>query len=476
MNKRFEIVGLNYQIAPDELLIYQQEGRIFSFPDGGHGHGYAWVVSTDVDFETTSLIFAGDVVIFKEFLPIKHEYISSIKVIQQSIGYGNNYTTILSPLENAIYNKYTNGVIERVDIKGYTYIGQMLFKNEAGRLFFWAIGGRNMHEITIEVDEASLQHVFSNSYVGSFYTDKNGLYYFPMHYGQQQQLESSNGKLIHAILHDRYFVYGDVAYPYGNNIYEKDKKAMRMNTNELKFIVFNNSYLADNDKMFSLPSSYTTSITSASLDDIIQQGKPQEPLNEWNWFDFFVVGSDNLKDNIVYYPTKGMNMSGAAHYLIKTASGFYGINRNNVSEVIKYNNVKIYNIETDDYEPIELEHFRRLTDNFYIYKNQMYGWLSQPVETEIDIKNLRAISMGGRDTYFYTDGTFLFGNITRVEQRDGKEWLIFEEQFRDVDWESLQVVSENVMIDKNNIYQFNHRFEIIPIKDLKINVTVIPNL
>ena len=171
-------------------------------------------------------------------------------------------------------------------------------------------------------------------------------------------------------------------------------------------------------------------------------------------------------------------MSGSSHYLIKTPSGFYGVNRNKTGQAVKYDNVMIYNIEKKGYEPIELEHFRRITSNYHIYKNQIYSSRSQPVETELDMQKLQAVRLNGRATNFYTDETFLVGsNLGRmtVEQRGKQEWLKSENLFRDVDWESLQVVSEKMMVDKNNIYQVvQSTFEIIPIKDLGLDVKVIP--
>jgi len=155
------------------------------------------------------------------------------------------------------------------------------------------------------------------------------------------------------------------------------------------------------------------------------------------------------------------------------------VNRNDISKAVKYDNVMIYNIEKEDYEPIEVEHFRRLTIHYHIYKNQMYDSDSQPVETELNLQKLQPICLNGRATEFYTDGTFLVGgyNLGRmtIEKRGKQEWRKFEKLFRDVDWESLQVVNENVMVDKNNIYQVDQSIlEIIPIKDLGLDVKIIP--
>lgn len=485
MNRRFEIAGLDFQIGPNKQVVYRQQmtGGTDYQPDGSviHWDGYEYVPCKEIDFKTTSLIFMGSYIMFKEFLPMLPADISSLKIIYQSIGYHNDYTIILSPLENAVYSRLANKVITKMDVSGYTYIGQMIFKNESGKLFFLPVGNSSLHKITIPIDEASLQHVFSNSSIGSFYTDKNGLYYLPI-FGEQQQLEFSEGKSIQAELHNGYFIYGDKAYPYGNNFGESNgsrtRKDLSLNANELKSIL--GKYIGDNNQLLTLPYGFTTNIKSTSLANVILQGRPQEPLSKWNWFDFFVVGRDNLKNNTVYYPNKNMNMSGSSHYLIKTPSGFYGVNRNHIEKAIKYDNVMIYNIEKENYESIEIEHFRRLTIHFHIYKNQMYNDYSQPVETELDIQKLKPIYLNGRATEFYTDGTFLvggynLGNMITV-QKNKQEWLKFEKPlFRDVDWESLQIVSKDVMVDKNNIYQVGSSIlEVTPIKHLKLDVKVIP--
>ena len=142
----------------------------------------------------------------------------------------------------------------------------------------------------------------------------------------------------------------------------------------------------------------------------------------------------------------------------------------------------IYNIEKDDYEPIAVEQYRRLKNtNYFIYKNQMYdNYRSYPVETELDVQKLHAICLHGWATEFYTDGTFLVGGYRlskfETEQRGKQTWYIFEKPlFRDVDWESLQIMTEKIMVDKNHIYQVKDGWlQVTPIKDLGLDVKIIP--
>ena len=484
MNRRFEIEGFQIDSAEQVVYCQQMTGGYMYDSNGninGQWDGYEYVPCTDIDFKTTSLIFMGSSITFKEFFPIPTADISSLRVIQHSIGYDYDYTTILSPLENIVYVVWENRLISQIDVKGYTHIRQLIFKNKNGKLFFIPVGEGRLCEITIPIDEASLQHVFGGDYSGSYYTDKNGLYYFSTN-GTQQQLESSNGKPVQAVLHERYFIYGDAAYPCRWASGGFSQKQLSLNANELSLInTVYGQYLGDNNQLFDLPLSIRDGVVPISPADFIQQGTPQEPLSNWKFFDIITVGG-NLKKNTLYYSSKKIYAGSGSYYsLIKTSNGFYGVTGSSMSlEAVKFNNVMIYNVEKNDYEPIEIDQFRRLTDNFYIYKNRMYSTDSYPVETELDIQKLHAICLNGKATEFYTDGTFLLGgyNLSKLktEQKGEQTWYKFEEPlFRDVDWESLQIVSEKIMVDKNNIYQSESSLlQVTPIKDLGLDVKVIP--
>ena len=477
--KTFNIAG--YLISPDEQVVYcpQMIGGTDYAPDGsilGHWDGHEYVPCMDIDFKTTNLYFMGSNILFKELFQITTVDVSSMRVLHHSIGYSYNYTSILSPIENRVYWLYDSWVSASIDISGYTHIRQIIFKNGKGKLFFLTV--RDLRAITIPVDEATLQHVFYN-----YYTDKNGLYWFD-DWNNCLQLESSHGKPVQPVFFDRYLVYGDAAYPYGTpSGRDKTQKDLRLNANELRLIKTNyGQYLGDNDKLLDLPPSFTnTSIRFISPADIIQQGTPEEPVSEWESFDIITVGG-NLKGNTVYYSSKKTYAGGGRYYcLIKTSSGIYGVTGSSIRlEAVKFDNEMIFNIEKDDYEPIEVGRFRRLTSYIYIYKNQMYGYNSIPVETDIDMLKLQAICLNGKATEFFTDGTYLVGGYhfgrMKVELKGTQEWYKFEEPlFRDVDWESLQIVNEKVMVDKNNIYQVEDGFlKITPIKDLGLEVKVIP--
>lgn len=465
-----------FLINTRERTIYHKVGVIIPMQNGGHADGYRWEPATMVDFHTTSLIFMGGGIFFKEFLPDRLTDLSSFQVIYQSIGKDRTYSLILSPKENRVYEVFGDWAAPNsFDVSDYTHIRQTFFKNESGNLYCISPGGI-MSPLHLPLDEGSLQMICSRrSYDDNFFTDKNGLYRFKSK--SLLQLESSNDNDIQPVMHEHYFVYGNSAYVYDNSL---QKEIVKFNVAELSLINTPAAkFIADKNQSFELR--YNLSIWLGSPVKFITEECPPETLDEWKYFDIITVG-DNLKENTLYYPSPLIpNRGGRYAYLIETPSGFYGLSGSSLEfQAIKYDDVMIYNIEIDDYESIEIEHFRRLSSFFYIYKGQLYYSSSHPVDSELDVQNLKAITLNGIATEFYTDGTFLIGGYNlwnkEYEEREGVKWYKFKTPlFRDVDWESLQVVNKVTMVDKNNIYQvYDSLLKITPIKDLILNVIIVP--
>ncbi len=473
VSQRYEIA--RYEIAPDEQLVYGQQmtGGISYDSDGNaiHWDGYKYIPVKEIDFKTTSLIFAGNKIAFKEFFPVKTADLSSLKVIHHTIGYDNS-TTILSPTEKKLYTMWSNGAVSETNIDGYTHVTGPVFKTRQGKLYYLPAGNEFLTEIGLPLDASTLQHVTLN-----YYADKNGLYFLDPYNQHSQQLEAGHG--LKPLLYDRYFTYGDAAYPYCGN---REPKEIRINATRLNRLdTPYTSYLGDGQKLFELPYSTSTDVRDmVSPKNIVQIGTPAAPFNEWHYFDIITVGG-NLKGKTLYYSTRKIYAgSGSPHALIKTPEGFYGLTGSSMElEARKLDNVMIYHLGTQQYEPIELDKFRRLTTNFYIYKKQMYYSNSHPFATDIKVEELAPISLYGQPTQFYTDGNVLLGGYNlgdlKTEEKDGHLWYSFaREPFRDVDWGTLQVVNEETLVDKNNIYLINSSIlQIIPIKNLRLNVKVL---
>lgn len=479
MNKFiYEING--FKISPDDRIVYRGQHTAGSdiMPDGSviNWHGYEYVPSTEIDFNKTSLVFLGNTIFFKELLPAGLQDISSLKIIYNSIGYGDNYVIALSALEEKVYIIRDNWVIYTIDVSGYTHVKHMVFKNKQGKLAFIPFVSSKLVEIDVPVDAGTLEYVTLN-----YYTDKNGLYYFDSYSQQSQKLEDSNGKSIKAVLYDDYFVYGDAAYPYSGT---NKPKEIRLNSNKLSYIKTSYSrYLGDGEKLFALPTRVTNNCVPITPQELIKINTPTESVSEWNSFDIITIGG-NRKGNTFYYSSKQMYAGSGSYYcLIKTPDNFYGVTGSSSTlGATKLDDVMIYDYNTNKYESIEVDKFRRLTGNFYIYKGQMYYASSYPFISEVNAEKLHPIRLHGKATEFYTDGKYLLGgyNLWKLDKEETPNGTIYKfavPPFSDVDWQSLQIISEKIMVDKNNIYQVeNSVMQVIPIKSLGIDVKVIEEL
>ena len=475
--RRFEIE--KFEILPDKKIVNGQQmtGGTDVMADGSeiHWDGHEYVPIKEIDFDNTSLIIAGNIVTFKEYFPIKTENISSLRVIHYTLDYSNNYTTLLSPLEDRVYVMYDGRLIGTVNIKGYKHVTGLIFKNEGGKLFFIPYEGSSLKDIHIPVDEASLRHVVYN-----YYADKNGLYFFcPDKGAKELESEKFNPVPSKVTLYENYFIYGSAAYPYGKTNITDDIRLYAFQSKLIRTPY--GSYLGDGKKLFKLTFSDRDNIQSSiTPQDFIQTGTPSEPVNEWNSFDIIAVGG-NRKGDTLYYSSKQIYAGGGSYYsLIKTPLHFYGLTGSSSElKAVIFDKVMIYNADTQRYEEIDVDQFRQVTTNFYIYKNRMYYTNSHPFETSIDIHKLSPLTHYGKATEFYSDGKYLFGgyNLGHKEtyEKSGQTWYKFKNTpFEDVDWESLQIVNRKILVDKNNIYkEEGSLMQIIPIKDLGLDVKVI---
>lgn len=476
----YELGG--FQIVPAEKTIYGQQmtGGTDYDKDGNaiHWDGYEYVPLRDIDYETTTLIIAGDAVTFKEYFQIRSVDPSLLKVLHVGIGYDNNYMTLLSPSEKKVYVKYTNGVFSNpIDVRHHTHVTGNAFKNKQDELFFIPLGGDGLVKVDIPIDLETLEHV-----VADYYADKNGLYHFGYGRFQSEMLIASSGKIIQPVLYETHFVYGEAAFPSYGWAPEKWFD-LQMNARKLSVIKTNyGTYLTDDKKIYIPSKSKSTAVGKlSSMSRVIQAGMPSDPVYKWNVFDIIVIGG-NKKGNTVYYSSKEIYAGSGGYYtLIKTPSGYYGATGSSARlEAQKFDDIMIYNADIQKYESIEVDRFRRITSNFYLYKNKLYNArYSYPVRSELDLEKLDVMKHHGKPTQFYTDGKYLLAgyNLGRMKEvKSGTQtcYEFSEPLFQQVDWQTLSVASSEMLVDKNNLYLSNSDgLFIIPLKGLGLRVVVL---
>lgn len=458
-NKMYTLGG--YIISPSDKTIYREIAyeKTRVMPDGSRMN--VWLTelipNPNINFKTTSLIFIGNRVYFKEDFPITTIDISSLEVIQ-------SFNFILSPLENKVYGT------SQIDVRGYTHIRDAIFKdNTSGKLFYIPYDhASKLMPIDLLVDENSIKHV-----IGDFYVDKHGLYDF----GRMQKLESNHGNVINPILFDRYLIYGNAAYAYSeaNKGKKEGIKKIRLDAGKLRQInTHYETYIGDGNILLKLPYRVKNLSLIIQPKDIIQIDTPKEPITDWNNFDITTVTKDK---NIAYYPSPYLrhNSKNYNYSLIKTTNGFYGVTGSSLTlKATKLDGVMIYNFDLGDYELIDVSQFKRVTTNFYIYKNRLYYSGGYPVITNIDFNKLEPIKLNGQKTEFYTDGNALFAgyNLGKLERVGGgnSTQITLAPIYERVDWASLHIINNRILADKNNIYISDGN--VIRIRELEINVIV----
>lgn len=127
-----------YIISPIERLVYEKLIPNDVIYDVEKEERYYWengpspdFYLLEIDYDTTSLIFIGSIITFKEYFPIKSVDISSLKVIDYSIdNVYNSEVTVLSPLEKKIYIISEFKIVDSYDLHEYTPVKKQTGKRE----------------------------------------------------------------------------------------------------------------------------------------------------------------------------------------------------------------------------------------------------------------------------------------------------------------------------------------------------------
>lgn len=161
-----------YMISPIERFVYEKRiwGDLILDIEKEKRHYWENGPSPDfnlleINYDTTSLIFIGSIITFKEYFPIKSVNLSSLKVIDYSYDF-NSRVTVLSPLEKKIYIINEFEIIKSYDLYEYSPVKKQIGKREES---LWS----ELEKLPYQevVDWESLQVVRN-----SILVDKNNIY------------------------------------------------------------------------------------------------------------------------------------------------------------------------------------------------------------------------------------------------------------------------------------------------------------
>lgn len=484
-NDKIYILG-DYQINPAK----KQVGR-YTMIGGVTWDGFEYRPDERINYDSTTLFFLGNHFFFKEDIQLFPELdLNTFRIIRSELNRdeSGDRHRLLARDKNYLYKglptKNVFGNYDTINISDYEIINDYIYKKN-GELYSisgevrWIDRDFKLRKVEgVTLDESTLTHI-----MGNFFADKNGLYLL---YEKSVQLEESNGKMITPIIKRNYFIYGD-------KVYSGSRVALPLNANKIKeldvseseyYIRYPVSFLADDDNTCATGCSecqYT----------VLKFGKEhynwesddnffKENVNLWQ----IISPSSGIKfiiddDGKTYYlPSAVKRFVGSIRepVLVKTPNGFYTFSTRG-RFLQKINQVFIFNFDTQEYEELDVSQYRYLSRTFKIYKNRLYGTDGYTVEESVDVENLHFITLRNVKTNYLTDGKSLIytrSGSTRTRGKDGKTMQVLGEQIiSGVDFPTLKVVTADVLIDKNNIY--NGKYDgigVIPIKALGLDVKI----
>ncbi|RZL34511.1 MAG: hypothetical protein EOO96_09540 [Pedobacter sp.] len=474
----------NYQFNPSKRIV----AVLQYFSKGKVGTSMGYFPDTSIKYDSTTLVVLGNEIVFKEHFPKEVDF-SSLHYIGES-----DYSISLFSDKQYIYAYSPNflpyqGAAKKVDISAYTRINDYIYENIIGELCFLNVTN-GLKLVKIEglpnLDKQTLKHV-----QGQYFTDKNGLYAFGVHYfGHMYSnnysskpisilVESSNGKIIKPIITRNYIVYGKSVYAKNHSI-----ERLKLDVNKMMEIKWGTQHIyfvTDGTNLFeNMHSSYREAEWNKDnhyANDFFKSGinilKIFSPLVS------FLQASDKQtlyfgnikKDKTAYTQKNGI--------LIKTDQGYFFANngRPNVKPE-KIEKVIIYNETTKQNETFEEEQFLSIDERIFAYKGLIFI-NNIPLKEINGMNNLRFFTDKGIVTNFVTDGKTLvaFGNIGgyQTTKIDGSEKVVFEKWIkRDVTVANLRAINKNLLVDENNFYDCsNGSLQIIPFKKLGMPVKLL---
>src|SRR5690554_2759456 len=472
-----------YRINPKQKKI--SKGAITG---GVDYEGYGYFEVRDVNFETTSLIFLGNSLFFKEHLPPDIDW-ETVEIITS----GQHFEIFKD--KNKIYFSSEYRKSFEIDISEYKVLNNGFYldkNNEVRGLYF-----RDRFEFYRVITDEKINFETLRKLTASYYYDKNGLYFVTRKYDRERREDtyaltkvcSSNGKDIKPIVKKKYLIYDKSVYSI--------EKPLKLDLDVNKIVELTKEYFP-NDFSFLTDGKNMYRATSGGYDTISKREKESKLsgrlyLNEifFSGIDIEYVFSERLQfcqknssdiiffnDNISYCKeqiskivSKNTTTGGR---LIKTSKGYYLLPMDtNFKKAKKINNVYIYNPDTQKEEIFELDKFKYLKDGFFVYKNIFYWGKYMVLTDDFNIDKLGLVP----NTNYFTDGKNLFNSYSiqgfrHIDTLKGKV-ILDKRSLMLNNISDIKRINENLLIvDDSIIASSTNKGIPIPIKKLGIDVKI----
>lgn len=457
---------IDYIIGDYKINPKQQKISELVEVGGESWDGVTYQERTNLNYKTTSLIFLGNQITFKEYLPTGCD-IETIEVLTS-----NQFSTVYKD-KNKVYIYTFGRKYPPVDISPYTTINPYLYKDGNGDL--WTLhdvnGGGAVGFGKIVTDEKIDGATYKNIN-GNYSYDKNGLYYIipeadattRKYVNRLTKICSSNGEDVNPFVTVNYLIYNHCVY----SLKSGEPLKLDLNVNRIVEIKpeqdYNQSYLTDGKKAYKAINRYGYDSIPSRLKELKHQ-----VLNEifLSGLDLEYIFSDQLlfcqknSSEVILINENKENCISEKGRLIKTSKGYYLLPTDSNYKTAKIiRKVLIVNGTTQKEEVIEMPKFKYLQKGDFIYKNNLYvrGGL---VSTNLNLEKTRRITNNSEITNFITDGNLLYYTNNLV---------VVDKDFHGLNVENIKIVNENIIIVDDSLIV--SKTSVTPIKSLGLNVKI----
>lgn len=434
----------DFQISPKERTVYKWSEFSSGYePDGR------------IDYDNTELVFIAGGVTFKEYT--EDFDLNSLKVLRQGT---DSFRDLLFVDKDGLYRDFypeESGYRSMTELSGKIKLSERVYMNSEDKTTYFIdlIGDEliELENIPSGFDFKTLKPVCDN-----YFYNKDGLYIFGYTFSESENegtnssvklIKSSGGKQIVPKVSDLYFIYN-------GDVYARDQcdavKKLKLNPLKVKDLseIIQPGLLSDGTVTYS--KFYETG--SDGLERV-SEWKIIAETGEYNF-----IADEGKK--IIYMPSTisvpiaRMDMAIAS--IVWDGEKYLGISRE--SAIIAYNSLQIYNFRTKRHEELDWKKFNRPGYGLYVYDGVLVRD-GVPVKGQevLKVNNLRPLVANNLLPMFYTDGNC-------VLCMDADNTIL-----RDVDMSTLRVINNELMVDKERIYNFHiGDFNVIPYRELGIKV------
>ncbi|MDI1257204.1 MAG: hypothetical protein PSV16_14010 [Flavobacterium sp.] len=427
---------------------------------GASWDGIGWVKASEINFESTSLIFIGHSMIFKEQMPAGCD--------MKTLGAISSEWTTAFKDNHKIYTAPLNGYrAQALDISNYKVLSKRFYQDSQNNI--WALLG-DLTQL-----EYSLQKIITNEKVdfhtlqyltGYFYADENGLYYAfsesnkqsSGYYYNLKKICDDGGENTTPFVAKNYLVYGKCVYSLKSGTpFKLDLDVSKMKEISAEFSS-NHSYLTDGKR------TYKANNANNGYDTITKYERryQHQVLNEiftTNGITVQKIYSEQLvfceinNTDLIFSNEnhKSCNKPLNEGRLIKTSAGYYWLAADsNAKKAKKINNVFFYNVATKKNEVFDANQFTYFKDGFYRYKNQLYR-KTNLLATNLDVEKTKLIQQQNEVSNFLTDGNNILyiGNITGYSNSTVKgieQVMLTDRSIKNINISNIKIANEDVLI------------------------------